>query len=91
MRCAMREPVSSAAASAVDADAAATARTLTSSCMWNITKPPRITAASGSPTASSASPTSCRRTVGRRRSASASTTPAASVESDVISANSITA
>ena len=91
MRRAIPAPTSSAAASAVEADAAATARIFTSSCMWNITSPPRITAASGSATASSASPTSCRRTVGSSRSASASAIPATSVLSETISANSITA
>ena len=41
MRRAIPAPRSSAAASAVEADAAATARIFTSSCMWNITRPPQ--------------------------------------------------
>ena len=72
VRCcrAIEVPRASAAATAAEAAAAATARIFTSSPMWNITQPERSTARSGSSTASSASPISCRRSVGSSRSAS---------------------
>ena len=62
MRRAIELPRTSAAPTAADAAAAATARIFTSSPMWNITQPESITTSSGSSTASSARPPSCRRT-----------------------------
>ena len=60
---------------AAEAEAAATARIFTSSPMWNITQPESSTAPSGRTTARNASPTSCRRTVGRRLNPKATTRP----------------
>ena len=79
MRRAIDDASTSAAATAADAEAAATARILTSSPMWNITQPESSTASSGSTTESNANPASCRRTLGRRRSANVAARPTASV------------
>ena len=83
---ARKRPTSTAA----DADALATARILTSSPMWNMTQPERSTAPSGKTTASSASPASCRRTVGRSLRSRATTRPMPSVAAATMSASWIT-
>ena len=62
------------------AEAAETARILTSSCMWNITQPEARTAPSGSATARNVSPISWRRTVGSSRTRSAAAIPITRVE-----------
>ena len=61
------------------ADAAETARIFTSSPMWKATQPDSRTEVSGRQTESAASPASCNRRLGSRRSRSTATRPTASV------------
>ena len=91
MRRAIDVPITSAAPTAAEAAALATARIFTSSPMWNIAQPEKNTTQMGRSTASSAKAISWSRAVGNSVRPSVATRPTPSVNAATANAKPITA